>query len=141
MAAGMAVEGLVPFCAIYSTFLQRGYDQVIHDCVLQKLPVRLILDRAGLVGNDGPTHHGCYDLAYMGTLPHIVIMAPADEIELMRMIKTPYAINEMPSVVRYPRGNGYGAEGLHKIFGYDLDRVPTPAGASCEMRNISNVSC
>lgn len=129
-AAGMAVEGLKPFCAIYSTFLQRGYDQVVHDCVIQKLPVRFILDRAGLVGNDGPTHHGCYDLAYMATLPNIVIMAPADEIELMRMIKTAHVIDDVPSVVRYPRGNGYGAEGLKKIFGYDLTEVPSPAEVS-----------
>jgi len=129
-AAGMAVEGLKPFCAIYSTFLQRGYDQVVHDCVIQRLPVRLMVDRAGLVGNDGPTHHGCFDLAYLGTLPDIVIMAPADEIELMRMIKTSYAIDNMPSCVRYPRGNGYGAESLNKLFGYDLKEVPTPEQVS-----------
>jgi len=128
-AAGMAVEGLKPFCAVYSTFLQRGYDQVVHDAVLQKLPVRFILDRAGLVGNDGPTHHGCFDLAYMGCLPGIVIMAPSDEIELMRMLRTAHEIDDMPSVVRYPRGSGYGAEGLKKVFGYELPegRVPTPA--------------
>jgi len=126
-AAGMAVEGLKPFCAVYSTFLQRGYDQVVHDVVLQKLPVRFMIDRAGLVGNDGPTHHGCFDLAYLGTLPNIVIMAPADEIELMRMIKTSYSLDNIPSAVRYPRGNGYGAEGLNKLFGYSLTSVPTPA--------------
>jgi len=129
-AAGMAVEGLKPFCAIYSTFLQRGYDQLVHDCVIQSLPVRFMIDRAGLVGNDGPTHHGCYDLAYLGTLPNIVVMAPADEIELMRMIKTAWAIDDKPSCVRYPRGNGFGAEGLNKLFGYSLDEVPSPAEVS-----------
>mmetsp|Transcript_39621 Transcript_39621/g.93820 ORF Transcript_39621/g.93820 Transcript_39621/m.93820 type:complete len:764 (-) Transcript_39621:90-2381(-) len=129
-AAGMAVEGLKPFCAIYSTFLQRGYDQVVHDAVIQRLPVRLMIDRAGLVGNDGPTHHGCFDLAYLGTLPDIVIMAPADEIELMRMIKTSYMIDDKPSAVRYPRGNGYGAEALNKLFGYDLTEVPKPEQVS-----------
>jgi len=129
-AAGMAVEGLKPFCAIYSTFLQRGYDQVVHDCVIQSLPVRFMIDRAGLVGNDGPTHHGCHDLAYLGTLPNIVIMAPADEIEMMRMIKTSYEIEDKPSAVRYARGSGYGAEGLNKLFGYTLDKMPTPAEVS-----------
>jgi len=116
-AAGMATEGYKPFCAIYSTFLQRGYDQVVHDVVLQKLPVRFILDRAGLVGNDGPTHHGTFDLAYMGCLPNIVIMAPSDERELQNMIATAAEIDDMPSVVRYPRGNGLGEEILEKYFG------------------------
>ena len=129
-AAGMAVEGLKPFCAIYSTFLQRGYDQVVHDCVIQSLPVRFMIDRAGLVGNDGPTHHGCYDLAYLGTLPNIVVMAPADEIELMRMIKTAWVIDDKPSCVRYPRGNGYGAEGLNKLFGYSFEEAPGPGDVS-----------
>ena len=129
-AAGMAVEGLKPFCAIYSTFLQRGYDQVVHDCVIQSLPVRFMIDRAGLVGNDGPTHHGVYDLAYLGTLPNIVVMAPADELEMMRMIKTAWDIDDKPSCVRYPRGNGYGAEGLNKLFGYSLEEVPSAAEVS-----------
>uniref|UniRef100_A0A7S0EK22 1-deoxy-D-xylulose-5-phosphate synthase n=1 Tax=Hanusia phi TaxID=3032 RepID=A0A7S0EK22_9CRYP len=129
-AAGMAVDGLKPFCAIYSTFLQRGYDQVIHDCIIQSLPVRFMVDRAGLVGNDGPTHHGCFDLAYLGTLPNIVVMAPADEIELMRMVKTAHAIDDKPSVVRYPRGNGFGAEGLNKLFGYKLKAAPLPSEVS-----------
>ncbi|CAB1113684.1 unnamed protein product [Ectocarpus sp. CCAP 1310/34] len=123
-AAGMAVEGLKPFCCIYSTFMQRAYDQVMHDVVVQKLPVRMILDRAGLVGNDGPTHHGSFDLTYLGTLPHIVIMAPSDEIELMNMIQTAYAIDDKPSVVRYPRGTGYGLEKLRSLFGYELDEMP-----------------
>ena len=86
-AAGMAVEGLKPFCAIYSTFMQRAYDQVIHDVAIQKLPVRMILDRAGLVGNDGPTHHGSFDLAYLGCIPGLVICAPSDELELRNMVQ------------------------------------------------------
>mmetsp|Transcript_61289 Transcript_61289/g.138718 ORF Transcript_61289/g.138718 Transcript_61289/m.138718 type:complete len:394 (-) Transcript_61289:233-1414(-) len=123
-AAAMAAEGLKPFCCIYSTFMQRGYDQVVHDVVLQRLPVRMILDRSGLVGNDGPTHHGTFDLAYMGCLPDIVIMAPADEIELMNMIVTAAGIDDMPSVVRYPRGTGYGKEKLNKLLGYKLESMP-----------------
>ncbi|CAM9338849.1 unnamed protein product [Scytosiphon promiscuus] len=128
-AAGMAVEGLKPFCCIYSTFMQRAYDQVMHDVVVQKLPVRMILDRAGLVGNDGPTHHGSFDLTYLGTLPHIVIMAPSDEIELMNMIQTAYGIDNQPSVVRYPRGTGYGLEKLRSLFGYELDEMPAKGEA------------
>lgn len=124
MAAGMAVEGLKPFCCIYSTFMQRGYDQVVHDVVIQKLPVRMILDRAGLVGNDGPTHHGSFDLSYLGILPNIVIMAPSDEIELINHIETAYETDDLPSVVRYPRGTGYGLEVLNKLFGYNLSQVP-----------------
>ncbi|CAM9208074.1 unnamed protein product, partial [Chrysoparadoxa australica] len=123
-AAGMAVEGLKPFCCIYSTFMQRAYDQIIHDIVIQKLPVRLIMDRAGLVGNDGPTHHGSYDLAYLGTLPYIVIMAPSDEVELMNMIQTAYEIDDRPSAVRYPRGTGYGLERLNDVMGYSLTEMP-----------------
>lgn len=85
-AAGMAVEGLKPFAAIYSTFMQRAYDQIIHDIALQQLPVRMVLDRAGLVGNDGATHHGTFDLAYLSCVPDIVVMAPADECELQHMV-------------------------------------------------------
>ena len=107
-AAGMATEGMAPFCAIYSTFLQRAYDQVIHDVVLQKLPVRFALDRAGLVGADGATQAGAYDLAYLGCLPGIVIMAPSDEAELMHMVATARAIDDGPSALRYPRGEGTG---------------------------------
>ena len=120
MAAGMATEGLKPFVCIYSTFMQRGFDQVVHDVAIQGLPVRMILDRAGLVGNDGPTHHGSFDLAYMGTLPGLVIMAPSDELELKPMIKTAATIDDAPSVVRYPRGTGYGVEKLRTLFGYDF---------------------
>ncbi|MBM3633411.1 MAG: 1-deoxy-D-xylulose-5-phosphate synthase [Alphaproteobacteria bacterium] len=107
-AAGMACDGLKPFVAIYSTFLQRGYDQVIHDVMLQKLPVRFALDRAGLVGADGATHAGSYDLAYLGCLPNMVIMAAADELELKHMIATAASIDDCPSAFRYPRGEGVG---------------------------------
>ncbi|HZH27865.1 MAG TPA: 1-deoxy-D-xylulose-5-phosphate synthase [Azospirillaceae bacterium] len=109
-AAGMAAEGMKPFCAIYSTFLQRGYDQVVHDVAIQGLPVRFGIDRAGLVGADGATHAGAFDLAYLGCLPGFVIMAAADEAELMHMIATCAAIDDAPSAVRYPRGDGVGVE-------------------------------
>ncbi len=109
-AAGMATEGMKPFCAIYSTFLQRGYDQVVHDVVLQGLPVRFAMDRAGLVGADGATHAGSFDIAYLGCLPGIVLMAAADEVELMHMVATAAAIDDRPSAFRYPRGEGLGLE-------------------------------
>ncbi|KAL3643308.1 hypothetical protein CASFOL_014123 [Castilleja foliolosa] len=108
-AAGLASEGLKPFCAIYSSFLQRGYDQVVHDVDLQKLPVRFAMDRAGLVGADGPTHCGAFDVAYMACLPNMVVMAPSDEAELMHMVATAVAIDDRPSCFRFPRGNGVGA--------------------------------
>nr|AOT86856.1 1-deoxy-D-xylulose-5-phosphate synthase 2 [Osmanthus fragrans] len=108
-AAGLATEGLKPFCAIYSSFLQRGYDQVVHDVDLQKLPVRFAMDRAGLVGADGPTHCGAFDVAYMACLPNMVVMAPSDEAELMHMVATAAAIDDRPSCFRFPRGNGVGA--------------------------------
>lgn len=107
-AAGMATEGYKPFVAIYSTFLQRAYDQIVHDVAVQKLPVRFALDRAGLVGADGPTHAGTFDIAYLATLPHFVIMAPADEAELMHMVATAASIDDAPSAIRYPRGEGTG---------------------------------
>nr|QEV81812.1 1-deoxy-D-xylulose-5-phosphate synthase decarboxylase [Prunella vulgaris] len=107
-AAGLATEGLKPFCTIYSSFLQRGYDQVVHDVDLQKLPVRFMMDRAGVVGADGPTHCGAFDTTYMACLPNMVVMAPSDEAELMNMIATAAAIDDRPSCVRYPRGNGIG---------------------------------
>ena len=107
-AAGMATEGMKPFCAIYSTFLQRAYDQVVHDVAIQSLPVRFAIDRAGLVGADGATHAGSFDLAYLGCLPGIVIMAPSDEAELVHMVATAAAIDDRPSAVRYPRGEGTG---------------------------------
>jgi len=107
-AAGMATEGMKPFCAIYSTFLQRGYDQVVHDVVLQHLPVRFAMDRAGLVGADGATHAGSFDIAYLGCLPGIVLMAAADEAELAHMVATAATIDDGPSAFRYPRGEGTG---------------------------------
>lgn len=109
-AAGLACDGLKPFAAIYSTFLQRGYDQVVHDVMLQKLPVRFAMDRAGFVGADGATHAGCYDLAFLGCLPHMVIMAPSDELELKHAVATSHAIDDAPSAFRYPRGNGLGLD-------------------------------
>ena len=108
-AAGLATEGLKPFCAIYSTFLQRGYDQLVHDVALQNLPVRFAIDRAGLVGADGATHAGAFDLAYLCCLPHMTVMAPADEAELMHMIATAAAHDGGPIAVRFPRGEGTGA--------------------------------
>ncbi|MGQ0674638.1 MAG: transketolase C-terminal domain-containing protein, partial [Rhodospirillales bacterium] len=109
-AAGMACEGYKPFCAIYSTFLQRGYDQVVHDVAIQQLPVRFAMDRAGLVGADGQTHAGSFDGAYLGCLPGFVLMAASDEAELMHMVATAAAINDRPSAFRYPRGEGVGVE-------------------------------
>ncbi|MBV9783770.1 MAG: 1-deoxy-D-xylulose-5-phosphate synthase, partial [Acidisphaera sp.] len=107
-AAGMATEGMAPFCAIYSTFLQRAYDQVVHDVAIQRLPVRFAMDRAGLVGADGATHAGSFDVAYLGCLPGFVLMAAADEAELKHMVATAAAIGDQPSAVRYPRGEGTG---------------------------------
>jgi len=124
-AAGLACEGYKAFCCIYSTFLQRGYDQLVHDVALQKLPVRFILDRAGLVGNDGATHHGTFDLAYMGCIPNMVIMAPSDEVELQNMIATAAKIDDTPSAVRFPRGNGIGLEVLREKLGYNIQEMRT----------------
>jgi 1-deoxy-D-xylulose-5-phosphate synthase len=107
-AAGLATEGLKPFATIYSTFLQRAYDQVVHDVAIQRLPVRFAMDRAGLVGADGPTHAGAFDVAYLGCLPGFVIMAAADEAELVHMVATAAAIDDRPSALRYPRGEGMG---------------------------------
>jgi 1-deoxy-D-xylulose-5-phosphate synthase len=109
-AAGLACEGFKPFAAIYSTFLQRGYDQVVHDVAIQKLPVRFAIDRAGLVGADGATHAGSYDVAYLSCLPGFVVMAAADELELMHMVATAAQIDDRPSAFRYPRGEGVGIE-------------------------------
>ena len=107
-AAGLATQGYKPFAAIYSTFLQRAYDQIVHDVAIQRLPVRFAIDRAGLVGADGPTHAGSYDVTYLATLPGFVVMAAADEAELMHMVATQAAIDDRPSAVRYPRGEGTG---------------------------------
>ena len=105
-SAGLAVSGLVPFCNIYSSFLQRGYDQIIHDVALQKIPVILCIDRAGLVGEDGPTHHGAFDLAFLRAIPNIIISSPKDEIELRNLMFTACQNRELPFAIRYPRGAG-----------------------------------
>ena len=109
-AAGLATEGYKPFATIYSTFLQRAYDQVVHDVAVQSLPVRFAIDRAGLVGADGPTHAGSFDVAYLGCLPNFVVMAAADEAELVHMVATAVAIDDRPSALRYPRGDGVGVD-------------------------------
>lgn len=132
-AAGLACEGLKPFCSIYSTFLQRGYDQVMHDVVLQRLPVRFVLDRAGLVGADGATHHGSYDLSFLGCLPGVVIMAPSDEAELAHMVATQAAIDDKPSFLRYPRGDGVGVE-------LPTEGVPLPIGKGRIVRSGARVA-
>ena len=117
-AAGLATEGYKPFATIYSTFLQRAYDQVVHDVAIQSLPVRFAIDRAGLVGADGPTHAGSFDITYLATLPNFIVMAPSDEAELVRMINTAVSINDRPSAFRYPRGNGYGVNlpGINELL-------------------------
>ncbi len=107
-AAGLAAEGMRPFCAIYSTFLQRAYDQVVHDVAIQNLPVRFAIDRAGLVGADGSTHAGAFDVTYLASLPNMVVMAPSDEAELVHMTYTAALHDSGPIAVRYPRGNGTG---------------------------------
>ncbi|MBV9521204.1 MAG: 1-deoxy-D-xylulose-5-phosphate synthase, partial [Alphaproteobacteria bacterium] len=132
-AAGLACEGMKPFCAIYSTFLQRGYDQVVHDVAIQKLPVRFAMDRAGLVGADGATHAGSFDLAYLGCLPGFVIMAAADEAELMHMVATCAMIDDRPSAVRYPRGEGIGIELPER-------GTPLPIGKGRILREGTNVA-
>ncbi len=109
-AAGLAADGMKPFCTLYSTFLQRGYDQVVHDVAIQSLPVRFAMDRAGLVGADGPTHAGSFDIGYMGALPGMVLMAPSDEAELAGAVATAAAIDDRPSAFRYPRGEGVGVD-------------------------------
>jgi 1-deoxy-D-xylulose-5-phosphate synthase len=109
-AAAMAAGGMKPFCSIYSTFLQRAYDQVCHDVALQKLPVRFIIDRAGFVGDDGPTHHGTFDLSYLGCVPNMLVCASADEVELINMVHTLAKIDDYPTALRYPRGNASSVE-------------------------------
>ena len=130
-AAGMATEGMVPFCAIYSTFLQRAYDQVVHDVAIQGLPVRFGLDRAGLVGADGATHAGSFDLAFLGCLPGMVLMAPADEVELVHMVATQAAYDAGPSAVRYPRGEGTGLT-------LPARGTPMPIGKGRVVREVRN---
>ncbi|KAG7669017.1 hypothetical protein Ndes2526B_g00737 [Nannochloris sp. 'desiccata'] len=127
-AAGLACEGLAPFCAIYSTFLQRGYDQVVHDVSLQSLPVRFAMDRAGLVGADGATHCGAFDVTYMACLPNMVVMAPSDEAELINMVATAAAIDDKPSCFRFPRGNGIGVDLAAEGITADLKGTPMEIG-------------
>eukprot|EP00877_Chromochloris_zofingiensis_P012791 jgi/Chrzof1/7766/Cz02g35280.t1 len=138
-AAGLACEGIVPFCTIYSTFLQRGYDQVVHDVALQKLPVRFAMDRAGMVGADGATHCGAFDITYMASLPYMVCMAPSNEAELINMVATAAAIDDRPSCFRFPRGNGIGidlaAEGISK----DMKGVPLEVGKGVVRRSGKDV--
>ncbi len=126
-SAGLACAGFKPFCAIYSTFLQRAYDQVIHDVVIQSLPVRFIIDRAGLVGGDGDTHAGSFDLAYLGILPNIVVMAPSTSQELCSMINTAYTIDHCPSAIRYPRGSAaniyFKNDNIHKLEILDIGKA------------------
>ena len=132
-AAGLATQGYKPFVAIYSTFLQRAYDQIVHDVAIQCLPVRFAVDRAGLVGSDGPTHAGSYDITYLATLPNFVIMAASDEAELMHMVATAAKIDDRPSAVRYPRGEGVGVELAE--FG-----VAVPVGKGCIIREGSRIA-
>ena len=132
-AAGLATEGYKPFAAIYSTFLQRAYDQVVHDVAIQKLPVRFALDRAGLVGADGATHAGSFDLAYLGCLPNFVIMAAADEAELVHMVATQAVIDDCPSALRYPRGEGFGVE-------LPVEGVPLEIGKGRVLRQGSKIA-
>ncbi len=132
-AAGLATEGLKPFCALYSTFLQRAYDQVVHDVAIQRLPVRFAIDRAGLVGADGATHAGSFDIAYLGCLPDMVIMAAADEAELKHMVATAATIDDRPSAFRYPRGDGVGIE-------MPAEGVPLPIGKGRIVREGSTVA-
>jgi 1-deoxy-D-xylulose-5-phosphate synthase len=133
LAAGMACEGMRPVATIYSTFLQRAYDQIIHDVCIQKLPVFFCMDRSGVVGADGPTHQGLYDIAYLRCLPNMVLMAPKDESELQRMIVTGIQYTDGPIALRYPRGNGYGAPLMEE--GWE----PLPIGKAEILRNGDHI--
>lgn len=132
-AAGLATEGYKPYAAIYSTFLQRAYDQVVHDVAIQKLPVRFAIDRAGLVGADGPTHAGAFDITYLSTLPNFIVMAASDEAELVRMVNTSVHINDRPSAFRYPRGNGLGLDlpGIDETLEIGKGRVVQEGSTVC----------
>ena len=133
LAAGMATQGLIPFCAIYSTFLQRAYDQVIHDVALQNLPVIFCLDRAGLVGQDGATHHGVFDIAYLRCIPNLIIVAPRDEIELRHIMYTAQQGLEHPIAIRYPRGRG-------KILDWKKDFESIPIGKGVQLKAGENTA-
>ncbi len=139
-AAGLACEGLIPMCAIYSTFLQRGYDQVVHDVSLQNLPVRFAMDRAGLVGADGATHCGAFDTTYMASLPNMVVMAPSNEAELIHMVATSIAIDDKPSCFRFPRGNGIGMDLAAEGITDDLKGTPLEVGKGVIRREGKDVA-
>ena len=139
-AAGMATEGMKPFCAIYSTFLQRAYDQVVHDVAIQRLPVRFALDRAGPVGADGATHSGSFDLAYLGCLPGFVLMAPSDEAELVHAVATAVAIGDRPSALRYPRGEGTGRGAAGARRGDAAGQGPCAAGGQQHRDPVAGAS-
>jgi 1-deoxy-D-xylulose-5-phosphate synthase len=132
LAGGLATDGKRPIAAIYSTFLQRGYDQVIHDIALQKLPVIFAIDRAGLVGQDGPTHHGVFDVAYLRAVPNIALLAPKDERELRRMFYSALGYEDGPIAIRYPRDNGVGNE-------FDPEWTPVAWGKSETLREGADV--
>ena len=133
LAAGMATQGLVPFCAIYSTFLQRAYDQVIHDVALQNLPVIFCLDRAGLVGQDGATHHGVFDIAYLRCIPNLIIVAPRNEIELRNIMYTAQQGLEHPIAIRYPRGHG-------KILNWKQDFETMTIGTGVQLQEGQKIA-
>jgi 1-deoxy-D-xylulose-5-phosphate synthase len=139
-AAGLATEGLSPFVAIYSTFLQRAYDQVVHDVALQKLPVRFAMDRAGLVGADGATHCGAFDTTYMASLPNMVCMASSNEAELVNMVATAAAIDDRPSCFRFPRGNGLGVDLAAAGIGADMKGTPLEIGRGVVLREGTDVA-
>lgn len=139
-SAGLACEGLIPFCTIYSTFLQRGYDQVVHDVCLQNLPVRFAMDRAGLVGADGSTHCGAFDIAYMACLPNMIVMAPSNEAELIHMVATAASIDDRPSCLRYPRGNGVGVDLAAESIGPDMKGTPLEIGKGVVRREGTDVA-
>lgn len=139
-AAGMACEGMAPFCTIYSTFLQRGYDQIVHDVCLQKLPVRFAMDRGGLVGADGATHGGAFDITYMACLPNMVVMAPSNEAELIHMVATAAAIDDRPSCFRFPRGNGIGVDLAKEGISKDLKGTPLEIGKGVVRRGGKDVA-
>jgi 1-deoxy-D-xylulose-5-phosphate synthase len=138
-AAGLACEGLIPFATIYSSFIQRAYDQIVHDVSLQKLPVRFCMDRAGMVGADGATHVGAFDVTFMASLPHMVTMAPSNEAELINMIATQVAIDDRPSCMRYPRGNGIGVDLAAAGISKDMKGAPIEIGKGIVRREGSDV--
>ena len=140
-AAGLATEGMKPFCAIYSTFLQRAYDQVVHDVAIQRLPVRFVLDRAGYVGADGQTHHGAFDMSYLGCLPDFVLMSPADEAELVHMVATQAQIDDRPSAMRYPRGEGSGCRCPSRVCHSSSARAASCARATSSPSSPTARAC